>query len=149
MYLPSEQFASIVAHTPLVSIDLIVRNSSDQFLLGMRRNCPAQGYWFVPGGRIRKDETISTAFSRIITEELRTNCLLTQSRFLGVYEHFYGDNFSGTDFSTHYVVLAYELCLDVDYSWPTDQHSEYCWLHSVDLLSHPQVHSNSKAYFRE
>ena len=148
MYLPTEKFASIVAHTPLVSIDLIVRNSLDQFLLGKRRNCPAQGYWFVPGGRIRKDEMISTAFSRLTDEELRTDYLLTQSRFLGVYEHFYSDNFSNADFSTHYVVLAYELFLDVDSSWPAEQHSEYCWLNSVDLLSHPQVHLNSKAYFR-
>ncbi|MCJ8315249.1 MAG: GDP-mannose mannosyl hydrolase, partial [Saccharospirillaceae bacterium] len=34
-------FQSIVKHTPLVSIDLIVRNSKGQILLGKRNNKPA------------------------------------------------------------------------------------------------------------
>lgn len=43
-------FKTVVASTPLVSMDLIVRNKRDQVLLGLRTNRPAQGFWFVPGG---------------------------------------------------------------------------------------------------
>lgn len=55
-------FKTIVANTPLISIDLIIRNESGMALLGQRLNQPAQGYWFVPGGRIFKDENFSQAF---------------------------------------------------------------------------------------
>ena len=43
-----ETFKTVVASTPLVSIDLIVRNRQGQVLLGLRTNRPAQGGWFVP-----------------------------------------------------------------------------------------------------
>ncbi|TOB15241.1 NUDIX domain-containing protein, partial [Vibrio parahaemolyticus] len=55
--LDEQTFKLVVASTPLVSIDLIIRNSKRQILLGQRTNRPAQGFWFVPGGRICKDET--------------------------------------------------------------------------------------------
>ncbi|WP_082016616.1 NUDIX domain-containing protein [Cupriavidus sp. IDO] len=35
-----------------------------------RRNPPAQDSWFVPGGRIRKDEPIAAALRRLLQEEL-------------------------------------------------------------------------------
>lgn len=149
MYLPKKTFASIVAHTPLVSIDLIVRNTSGEILLGKRKNCPAQGFWFVPGGRILKDEMICTAFSRLTEEELGISCGIDRANFVGVYEHFYGDNFSGNDFSTHYVVLGYEFGLDMDLTFPHRQHDGYCWLRPAELLQNPQVHGNTKAYFIE
>ena len=55
----------IIKATPLVSIDLIIRNPSHKILLGKRINRPAKDYWFVPGGRIIKNETIAHALKRI------------------------------------------------------------------------------------
>ena len=57
MFLRQEDFATVVRSTPLVSLDFIVENSRGEFLLGKRTNRPAQGYWFVPGGRVAKDGT--------------------------------------------------------------------------------------------
>jgi colanic acid biosynthesis protein WcaH len=37
--------------------------------MGWRENEPAKRTWFVPGGRIRKDEKIADAFERIIRTE--------------------------------------------------------------------------------
>ena len=54
-------FLHIVDATPLVSIDLVLRNERDEVLLGQRKNRPAQGIWFVPGGRIRKNERVTTS----------------------------------------------------------------------------------------
>lgn len=54
MFLRHEDFATVVRSTPLISIDLIVENAHGEFLLGKRLNRPAQGYWFVPGGRVQK-----------------------------------------------------------------------------------------------
>ena len=47
--LPENLFRSVVAHAPLVAIDLVVQDRQRRVLLGWRRNPPARGYWFVPG----------------------------------------------------------------------------------------------------
>ncbi|WP_338091415.1 NUDIX domain-containing protein [Sodalis ligni] len=56
----------------MVSIDLIIEDVGE-YLLGYRTNRPASGSWFVPGGRILKDENLETAFKRIISTE--TGCI--------------------------------------------------------------------------
>lgn len=146
--LPEPLFRSIVEHTPLVALDLVVRNAAGDVLLGRRLNRPAQGFWFVPGGRVRKDERLSQAFSRLTREELGCEQDLAAARFLGPFEHHYPDNFSGTDFSTHYVVLAYELSLDLTLSdLPPQQHGDYRWWSPAELLSSPDVHVHTQWYF--
>ena len=112
MFLSREDFATVVRSTPLVSIDLLVENRRGEYLLGRRNNRPAQGFWFVPGGRVQKDETLACAFERLTRAELGQTMTLGQGRFYGVWQHFYGDNFGGEDFSTHYIVLGFRLQVD-------------------------------------
>lgn len=143
-------FKTIVAHTPLVSIDLIVLNNDGKALLGRRLNRPAQGYWFVPGGRIRKDESFDAAFLRLTAEELGISTPLMDSCFLGAYQHFYPDNFTGCDFSTHYVVLGYQLIVDeLVMKLPIEQHDAYRWFDITELLAARDVHQHTKDYFIE
>lgn len=70
MWLTDETFRTVLASTPLVSIDLVVENSAGEILLGQRLNRPAQGFWFVPGGRIQKSESLDAAFRRLTRGEL-------------------------------------------------------------------------------
>ncbi|MDW3056458.1 GDP-mannose mannosyl hydrolase [Vibrio sp. 1978] len=148
MKLALETFKTVVASAPLVSIDLIIKNTHGEVLLGERTNRPAQGYWFVPGGRILKDESFETAFARLTSVELGQEYELQAARFLGPYQHFYNDNFSGKDFSTHYVVLGYELVVDIDIKdLPDDQHGAYQWWSVNDLLDTDRVHQHTKDYF--
>ena len=63
--LTQDTFKTIVASTPLISIDLLVLDPQNNVLLGKRVNRPAQGFWFVPGGRVLKDESIEQAFIRL------------------------------------------------------------------------------------
>src|SRR5438445_9092197 len=92
--LDAHTFATVVAHAPLVAVDLIIEDAQGAVLLGLRNNPPAKGYWFVPGGRIRKDETLNTAFARITQAELGPHAPMTQGSCIGVYEHFYDTNFN-------------------------------------------------------
>ncbi|HGN9470603.1 TPA: GDP-mannose mannosyl hydrolase [Providencia stuartii] len=141
-------FKTIVASTPLVSIDLIVCNSKNQVLLGLRNNRPAQGYWFVPGGRICKNETFDIAFQRLTKDELGKYYSITDAQFIGHYQHLYNDNFSGDNFSTHYIVLGYLIKQDIDIDeLPLEQHKNYQWWNISELLISPKVHDNTKAYF--
>ena len=97
MHKPDKEFLHIIDSTPLVSIDLIVKNRNSQVFLGKRNNRPAQHFWFVPGGRIRRNETLDQAD---------------------------------------------EIVID-------DQHPSTQWMNIDELLASPEVHENTKAYFRQ
>ena len=82
--------------------------------------------------------------------ELGVEKTMKEARFLGVYEHFFStNNHEQPGFGTHYVTLAYEVTSPVQDAWlPKDQHAEYLWKTEAELLSSPEVHENSKVYFR-
>ncbi len=143
-------FDSVVRLTPLVAIDLIVRSAEGRVLVGRRKNEPAKGYLFTTGGRVTKNETLAAAFKRISVAELGVERKIEEARFVGVYEHFYPtNNHEVAGFGTHYVVLAYELtCPERALQLPTDQHGEFIWLTVPELLRQPEVHANTKTYFR-
>jgi colanic acid biosynthesis protein WcaH len=74
----------------------------------------------------------------------------TPSSFKGVYQHFYDDNFSEEPFSTHYVVLAYEVVFNGDIaSLPVAQHNDYRWFSEMALLNNGDVHTHTKWYFKK
>ncbi|HAH56817.1 MAG TPA: GDP-mannose mannosyl hydrolase, partial [Bacteroidales bacterium] len=80
------------------------KNKKGEYLLGLRKNQPAQGYWFVPGGRVQKNETLDIAFQRLVQEELGVKLERSQAQFNGLFEHFYKESIFGEYVSTHYVV---------------------------------------------
>lgn len=65
-----EHFVELVRGLPLVSVDLVLVRDGIEILLGLRTNRPAQGSWFVPGGRILKDERRADALKRVAAREL-------------------------------------------------------------------------------
>ncbi len=148
MYLSNGVFQTVIKHTPLVSIDLVIYNESDEILLGYRKNRPAKGYWFVPGGRVQKDENLVNAFARLTNDELGCAFDFNDAEFIGPYEHMYADNVMGEDFSTHYVVLAYRINVsNLLLSLPKNQHSDYKWMTKGELLASKNVHKHTKWYF--
>jgi colanic acid biosynthesis protein WcaH len=149
VWLDKDVFETIVAATPLISIDLIVRDSLGRVLLGKRVNSPAEGYWFVPGGRILKNETLSNAFSRLTQNELGLSLSISKARYIGLFEHFYSDSIFGQDVDTHYIVQGFEIVVESDLPLPPLQHSDYRWLLEADLLESDDVHNHSKWYFQQ
>lgn len=119
----------------------------NQILLGQRKNAPAKDYWFVPGGRVQKNETLDAAFLRLTAEELGITMERRHAEFKDVYEHFYQDSVFGEEVSTHYVVLAYELKLN-SHSVELDnkQHSDLLWLKPTQLGNYT-IHRHSLDYF--
>ncbi len=145
-----EKILEIINAAPLVSVDLIIKNKNGGVLLGKRSNRPARGYWFVPGGRIRKNETIANAVARISETELGTLVRFYKAKLLGGYNHIYDDNYLGVEgINTHYVVLAYEYTLDRDVKIvKDDQHTDMQWWDIRELLSSEDVHPYTKEYFK-
>jgi colanic acid biosynthesis protein WcaH len=147
--LSKQHWLEVVQRTPLVSIDLIVLDPQGRVLVGLRTNEPARDTLFVPGGVIRKNETLDQAFARIAEVELGAAALRSEARLIGVYEHHYNANFAlEPGITTHYVVLAHELQLTkLPDNAPLEQHRELRYLTVPELLAHPNVHENTKAYF--
>lgn len=150
MFLSKQRFSQVIESTPLVSIDLVIEDESGQVLLGERLNRPAQGFWFVPGGRILKGEKLEDAFARLTQEELGREFALSQATLLGPYTHLYDDNVFGNEFTTHYVAIAYKLVIiRSELNLPMDvQHARYRWYDKNELLTSDKVHIHSKWYFQ-
>ncbi|HPA16112.1 MAG TPA: GDP-mannose mannosyl hydrolase [Verrucomicrobiae bacterium] len=147
---PRQRQVEIVRNTPLISIDLVIEDGAGRALVGMRANEPAKGCWFVPGGRVLKDERLDDAFARVLFREVGWRRHRGEAELLGAYEHFYDANFAHEPgVTTHYVVLAYRMVVpDPPPVQPDDQHEHLEWMTIPELLSHPAVHENTKAYFR-
>ena len=149
-FLSHAEVDTVIRLAPLIAIDLIIRNARDEVLLGLRKNEPAKGCYFVPRGMIPKNERLAEAFARLAKTETDHAASLDDARLIGVFEHFYDNNRSGNSgYGTHYVVLGYE------FRWPSaaeprpdDQHSELRWWPVAELLTSDRVHENAKAYFR-
>lgn len=140
-------FLTIIENTPLVSIDLILPSPEGKVLMGWRVNEPAAGCWFVPGGRIKKGESLEQAFNRIVDAELGCNADFERARLLGAFTHIYPSNYlREEDISTHYVALGYRVDMEIALDrLPVDQHSRYRWIGPNDDLN--DVHENASAYF--
>ncbi|WP_343586238.1 GDP-mannose mannosyl hydrolase [Herbaspirillum sp.] len=149
MHLSPSDFALVIQSLPLVSIDLLIRNERGEVLLGYRRNRPASDYWFVPGGRIRKNEALKDAMRRISRSELGVEP--ESWELLGAFDHIYPDNALGLDgFGTHYVALGYRCSLPPGSDIvPDAQHAELRWWPLEELMQSPQVHLNTKRYFED
>jgi colanic acid biosynthesis protein WcaH len=148
--LKKDRLVQVIKLAPLVSIDLIIENGKGQVLLGMRKNEPARGFWFVPGGRIFKNERILHALKRIAKNELGLKLNYDKAEFIGAFEHIYKTNFAKkTGFGTHYVVLAHRIKQNCDFDIISDnQHSELVWFDKQQILKNKKVHANAKAYFK-
>jgi colanic acid biosynthesis protein WcaH len=118
--LPEEEWETVVRSVPIVSVDLVVKRDGG-VLLGRRRNAPAEGEWFVPGGRVHKGERLADAVERVAREELGTGVDI--ERRLGVYEHIYEEaELAGVD-GKHYVPVGYVVTQEGPVT-PDDQHEE-------------------------
>ena len=110
-WLSADTFTDACSALPLVSIDLMVTRpgcEGEELLLGLRNNRPAQGWWFTPGGRIRKNEALHEAMQRIAASELNLqHTCLSGATLLGAWDHFYPDSAFSPAVSTHYVNLAH------------------------------------------
>ena len=145
--LDSENFKTIVANTPLVSIDLCIICNS-QILLGKRNNEPLKGIWFTPGGRILKNETWQDCLCRVASSELLMEvqdpndfCLM------GIWDHFYQNSAIDEEISTHYVNLPHCIFLKKKPNYQIDgQHKEISWFDLQEVASNSSFHKYMRIY---
>ena len=79
--------------------------SGGRVLLVQRGSHPAKGLWSIPGGKVRRGETLAEAVRREMLEE--TGMRVSVGRLIAVYERLPGPEIEGSE--RHFVVLDY-LC---------------------------------------
>lgn len=143
----------MVDRTALVSVDLVVVRDAREVLLGLRKNRPAKDFWFVPGGRIFKNEKIADALVRVAGSELGLGEEIRHGRIhprpIGCFEHFYPDCFAEEPrISTHYVVLGHLVDVPHDFRLPAadTQHAAFCWWPIEEAAAASDVHQYTKDY---
>ena len=121
-WIPADDWRTIVANVPIVSVDLVIRHDGG-VVLGQRTNEPAKGYWFIPGGRVLKGETRREAVCRVAADELGIEVEIVES--LGGFEHLYDtSDVSGVD-SKHYLANGYVVDVVDGEPTPYDQHDAF------------------------
>jgi len=58
-----------LANAPILCVDAVIKQQ-DQVVLVKRATKPFQGSWHLPGGLVRKNETLSDALKRVIATEV-------------------------------------------------------------------------------
>jgi ADP-ribose pyrophosphatase YjhB (NUDIX family) len=69
MKIPEELYLQICRVMPIACVDLLVADQDGRILLVKRKNEPAAGQWWFPGGRVHLNETRADAAVRKLREE--------------------------------------------------------------------------------
>lgn len=67
---PLEVFQKTIEYFPTVSINLVIQNEKKEFLFVKRKNNPAKGLLWTPGGRVLAGESLEHAAKRLLEEEV-------------------------------------------------------------------------------
>ena len=87
MILSTAEYRRIMETMPVVCIDCVVRNEKGEYLLLKRANEPLKGEYWVPGGRLHRNELLEDAVHRKMREELGIAVEILEC--LGFYEEFF------------------------------------------------------------
>ena len=85
LILNQDEYFQAVSLTQLVSIDILVIYEG-KLLVGERINEPAKGSFFVPGGKVYKNEYLKEALERISEHEIGVRLTSNQVTLNGIYE---------------------------------------------------------------
>ena len=149
-FLDEKDWKFFVKNSPIFAIDFVIQNEQNEILMGRRTNNPAKDYYFVPGGRVFKNEKIEKAIQRISKEELNLEIDKKDTQFINYFEHFYKNSlWNEESINTHYIVLAFQIIpkknLDYDLS---KQHKEFKWISEINSNKY-NVHKYSFEYFKK
>lgn len=135
-FLPKEIYSKAHECLPIVCVDIVVVSDNKSILLIKRKQEPAKGQWWFPGGRLLKYEKPTEAVSRIMKSE--TNLELAESASLGISEtRFNADPFnhgSGTH-TINFLYAAKPKMISLFNLILDDNHSEFNWVGPDEIYS--------------
>ncbi len=132
--IPLEQYKEFHRLMPIACIDIVLVQN-DSFLLVKRKNAPVQGKWWLPGGRILRDERFADAAERKALQE--TGLRVQDLKLLGVDETFFTDGPFGK--STHTINIIFQGTAKSERVTIDDQSEEYHWFDHINETWDPYI----------
>ena len=119
--IPGQEYRAILERMPVLCVDAIIQNNKSQYLLVRRTNEPLKGEYWVPGGRVLKNETLHEAVIRKVRQELGVNSHVVMP--VGIYEDFFNKSEFGLETGLHTVSMVF-LMIAENYEIHTDNQSD-------------------------
>lgn len=144
MLVSEKMYSRILRVMPIPCVDLLVVDNAGGVLLLLRRNAPAAGQWWFPGGRVQFGEQRRDAAKRKLEEE----CGLSSTQFqeIGTFDLFFD---IGTNKRAHSITTLFKVEVGPNRSIRLDHQSrEASWLTPREWLGrelHPFVRSGLSA----
>jgi colanic acid biosynthesis protein WcaH len=122
-------------HFPIACVDVVIE-CNEKFLFLKRKEKPAQGeYWF-PGGRLHKNETLEDCVKRKLNEEvgIESYSLIDQ---IGTFETIFDDG--PFEAQSHTINVTYHVIVKTEEIKSNDKFfDDYKWIYKDDpiILNH-------------
>ncbi len=123
--IPVEEYKKIVKQMPITCVDVVIMNHKGQYLLVRRKNQPLLGEYWVPGGRLLKNETLHDAVMRKVQQELGIKSHIVMP--LGVYEDFFDKCPLNVESGLHTISIVYLVILEGGDVQLDDQSDDWAW----------------------
>lgn len=134
--IPASLYRNIHASVPVVCVDIVIRQGK-RFLLVKRNNKPARGEYFVPGGRVLKNETLEAAALRKLKQETGLAGRIKKS--LGAATLFWKEGYY-PGFSSHMIVFVFLMDIHQKTSIVLDsQGSAFRWFEKIPPKTSPYI----------
>jgi len=72
-FIPQELYNQILRSVPIACVDLVIVSREGALLL-KRKDAPARGQWWIPGGRVFRGERLKDAARRKALDEVGLSC---------------------------------------------------------------------------
>jgi colanic acid biosynthesis protein WcaH len=135
-FIPTELYYRILENLPIACVDVAIV-AHGAVLLVRRKDAPARGQWWVPGGRVLKGEMMRDTARRKAREEVGIDCHV--GPIIHTAETIFPDGPGGIPvhsinscFFMYPVDSEFKPSLD-------DHHSDYRWVSAIPAGLHPYV----------
>jgi colanic acid biosynthesis protein WcaH len=125
MWIEDKEYKLILEWMPIPTVDAII-TFKDNFLLLKRNNPPVKGEWWLPGGRVRKGESLEEAVKREALEETGLKCRIIHQ--VGVISQVFPECHT---ISIYYLAEAESSKVKLN-----EEHSDYKWVSRLPKGSH-------------
>ena len=135
--IPEAFYKKICGAVPIFCVDVIAEDAYGKFLVVRRLNHPAQGKWWLPGGRVLKNEKVSHAAARKLKEE--TGIRGKFKRIVGFYE-FFAEKGPFRNVNVHTPIIVCLMRVGSSSSVRLESQSgEFRWVKNPFSSMHPEL----------
>ena len=129
MILNEIDYIKVIETMPIVCVDALIINEKNQYLLVKRTNEPLKDEYWLPGGRLHKNELLEESIKRKVREELGVDGKII--KLIGHFEEFFDKTSQQTNKNFHAIsfvflieILSFNISLD-------NQASDWKWFNTL------------------